>query len=117
MLRFDPGLSVFLHRDPVDFRRGLNSLLATVEHQMHKDPFAQALYVFCNRGRDRVRLVLWDRCGFWLLMKRLEQDKFAWPTSKEAVVTIDIEQLQWLLRGFDLRAMKGHRMLTYQHAT
>lgn len=116
MLRFDPGLSVFIHREPVDFRLGLNGLLGIIEHQMRRDPYARALFVFGNRARSRIRLVLWDRCGFWLMMKRLEEEKFSWPSGEQSVIELDVEQLQWLLRGFDLRAMKGHRALTYQHA-
>jgi len=116
MLRFDPDLSVFMHREPVDFRLGLNGLLGIIEHRMGKDPFARALFVFINRTRSRVRLVLWDRCGFWLMMKRLEEEKFSWPLSDQSVMELEAEQLQWLLRGFDLRAMKEHRVLTYQHA-
>ncbi|MGD7370668.1 IS66 family insertion sequence element accessory protein TnpB, partial [Ralstonia pseudosolanacearum] len=79
MFRFDEGLKVFLHRDAVDFRKSINGLSALVEQSLGLDPFAQAVYVFRNRRADRIKLLGWDRNGFWLLFKRLEADRFTWP--------------------------------------
>jgi transposase len=116
VFRFDPALTVYVHRDPVDFRGGLDRMLATIQHAMGCDPFSASAFVFCNRARTRLRIVLWDRSGFWMMMKRLEEERFAWPDDGAAVCRLDVEQLAWLLRGFDLKAMKGHRALTYRHA-
>ena len=67
----------------------------------------QAVYVFRNRRRDRVKILGWERNGFWLLMKRLEQDRFIWPDA-EAVPTLTVEQLHWLLDGIDLAVVQKH---------
>lgn len=79
MSRFDADLQVYLHREPIDFRAGLNTLVTLVEQSMQLDPLARAVFAFHNRKRDRVKLLLYDQAGFWLLMKRLEADRFVWP--------------------------------------
>ena len=66
---------------------GITGLAALVEQSMKLDPFARVVYAFSNQRRDRVKQLVWDRNGFWLLMKRLEQDRFVW--SRKEVV------LQW----------------------
>jgi transposase len=113
MFRFEPTLKVFLHREPVDGRKNINGLTALVEQGLGLDPFARAVYVFSNKRRDRIKLLLWDRTGFWLLLKRLEADRFVWPKAS-AVVELSVEQLQWLLEGIDLEAMRGHPVRQYR---
>jgi transposase len=76
VFRFDDALKVFLHRDPVDFRMGINGLSILVEQAMALNPMAPALYVFGNRRRDRIKILGWDGNGFWMLLKRLEADRF-----------------------------------------
>lgn len=112
MFRFDAGLKVCLHREAVDGRKNINGLALLVESQLGLDPFAPAVYVFSNRRRDRIKLLLWDRTGLWLLMKRLEADRFVWPKDA-AVMELTVEQLYWLLEGIDLAAMRPHRSRTY----
>ncbi|AOE91774.1 IS66 family insertion sequence hypothetical protein (plasmid) [Ralstonia solanacearum] len=113
--RFDEGLTVYLHRDAVDFRKSINGLAALVEQTMGLDPFAAAVYVFRNRRADRIKILGWDRNGFWLLFKRLEQDRFAWPR-QAAVATLSVEQLHWLLQGIDIEAMQRHPRRAYHRA-
>ena len=116
MFRLDPGLKVHVHRDAVDGRKSINGLAAIVEQALGLDPFAPAVYVFCNRRRDRIKLLLWDRNGFWLMFKRLEADRFAWPR-EAAVLELSVEQLHWLLDGIDLSAMHKHPQRTYARAS
>jgi len=113
MFRFDAGLKVYLHRDAVDGRKNINGLAMLVEQALGLDPFAAAVFVFSNRRRDRIKLLLWDRTGFWLLMKRLEADRFVWP-KESAVVELTVEQLHWLLAGIDLTAMRTHPIRLYR---
>jgi transposase len=107
VFRFDERLKVYLHRDPVDFRMGINGLSLLVEQAMGLNPMDAALYVFGNRNRDRIKLLGWDGNGFWLFMKRLEADRFAWPR-EAAVITLNVDQLHWLLQGIDLTAIHMH---------
>ncbi|MDD5462561.1 MAG: IS66 family insertion sequence element accessory protein TnpB [Methylococcales bacterium] len=56
----------------------MNGLALLVEQSLGLDPFAPAVFIFSNRRRDRIKLLLWDRAGFWLMLKRLEADRFRW---------------------------------------
>lgn len=71
--------TVYLCREPVDFRKSISGLAVLVEQALGLDPFAKALYVFTNRDRDRIKLLYWERCGFCLWYKRLERQRFVWP--------------------------------------
>lgn len=112
MFRFDPELKVYLHREAIDFRVGLNGLAVLVEQVLGMNPFEQALFVFRNKRRDPVKILGWQRNGFWLLMKRLEQDRFIWPDAV-AVPTLTVEQLHWLLDGIDLAVVHKHPQRLY----
>ncbi len=64
MFRFEVDLTVFLHREPIDLRAGINSLVALVEQSMQLDPFARAVFAFHNRKRNRTKLLFYDRIDF-----------------------------------------------------
>jgi len=115
MFRLDADLTVFVHRDAIDFRKSINGLSVLVEQSMKLDPFARAVYAFTNRRRDRVKLLLYDRTGFWLMLRRLEADRFIWPRTG-AVVELSAEQLHWLLEGIDLTAMRRHPVRRYERS-
>lgn len=106
--------AIYLHRDPVDFRKSINGLSVIVEQQMQLSPFADALFVFCNKRRDKLKVLYWDSTGFCLWYKRLEKDKFKWPR-KDSTPTINLsnEQMDWLLRGFDISRLKPHDNLYF----
>lgn len=105
---------VYLHREFVDFRKAINGLVEIIESEMELSPYADAVFVFCNRGRDKLKVIHWDRTGFVLWYKRLEESKYAWPRRyEEAVIELTNEQLQWLLSGYDIVKMRGHRALCY----
>lgn len=117
MFRLNPGLAVYVHRDCVDFRKSINGLAALVEQGLGLDPFAQAVYVFGNRRHDRVKILGWERNGFWLLTKRLESDRFVWPRADETLITLTVDELHWLLEGIDLAAFRPHGALSYRRAS
>ena len=93
MFRLGADLKVYLHREPIDFRAGINSLAVLVQETMALDPFAPAVFAFCNRRRDRMKLLFFDRSGFVLVLKRLTEDKFRWPRREMPVVMLTTEQL------------------------
>ncbi len=117
MFELNPTRAVYLHRDAIDFRKSINGLAALVEHELQRDVFANAVFVFANRRRDRIKMLGWDTNGFWLLHKRLESERFVWPREEQGVIELSVQQLHWLLKGIDIRAMRGHRMVSYQQAS
>ncbi len=107
--------AVYLHRAPVDFRKSINGLSIIVEAEMALSPLSGALFVFCNKKRDKLKLLYWDKSGFALWYKRLEQEKFKWPRrASEAVLELTEEQLHWLLSGYDITRMQPHAPIKYQ---
>lgn len=116
MFRLGADLEVYLYREPIDFRAGINSLAVLVQETMALDPFAPAVFAFCNRRRDRVKLLFFDRSGFVMVLKKLTEDKFRWPRRETVVVTLSTEQLHWILDGIDIDAMVRHPVRQYQIA-
>jgi len=85
---------VYLCLSPVDFRKGMRSLAVLVESRLQQDPFAESLFVFCNRTRTRIKVLYWLRNGFCLWQKRLEKERFYWPSKdNRAVMTLTGRQL------------------------
>lgn len=103
MKMFDDVPEVFLYRDFVHFRKSINGLSLIVEQQILLSPLNGSVYVFCNKGRDKLKVLYWDKTGFTLLYKRLEKDKFKWPQKLNAVsMSLTKQQLHWLFDGFDV---------------
>jgi transposase len=114
VIRWSDKMTVYLHRQPVDFRKAINGLSVIVQDEMGLSPFDPAIFVFCNKRRSQLKVLYWDATGFALWQKRLEQEKFKWP-SKHADKTLELdnEQWHWLLRGFDIGKIKPHKSLKY----
>jgi transposase len=92
------GKRIYLACGATDMRKEINGLAISVELSFKLDPFEEALFVFCNRRRDRLKILEWDGDGYWLHFKRLEKGHFKWPQSgKEATMTLSGEELNNLL--------------------
>lgn len=114
MITFAPTLSVYLHREPVDFRKQINGLSVIVQEGLSLDLFSARCFVFTNRQYNRIKILYWYRNGFCLWMKRLEKDKFSWAKNITTdTVTITVEELHWLLEGFDIWQKPPHQTLHY----
>lgn len=94
-------------------RKSINGLSILVAEQLDLDPLSGHLFSFCNRKRDIVKILYWDRNGFCLFHKRLEKDRFQWPETEEDVLAIHGHELNWLLDGLTLDQGQAHRQLTY----
>lgn len=105
---------VHVYREPVDFRKQINGLSILVAEELALDPFSSQVFAFCNRRRDQVKLLVWERNGFVLWQKRLEQDRFPWPRG-EAVEILEVtgRELNWLLDGIDVFGQKPHAALSF----
>ena len=107
MLSVGGAQRVFLCVKPVDFRKAHDGLCAIIRDQFRDDPFSGDVFVFHNLARDRVKLLLWDRNGFWLLYKRLERGTFPFDVRGDGErVEVDRAQLSMLLEGLEWKSAK-----------
>jgi transposase len=106
MLSF-AGKQVYLACGKTDMRKSINGLAATVQGSFHLDPFSEAVFVFCNQMRNRIKILEWDGDGFWLYFKRLEKGCFHWPASGDDTMILTAEELGHLLGGTKLK----HKLL------
>jgi len=94
------GKKVYLACGRTDMRKSINGLAAIVESSFKLNLFDDALFVFCNRNRDRIKILEWDGDGFWLYFKRLEKGHFRWPQDGENLtMALTSEELNILLGG------------------
>ena len=83
-----------------DMRKSINGLMMLVQNSFSLDPFSDALFVFCNKSRNRLKILEWDGDGFWLYFKRLERGHFQWPTEgNHATMQLDTKELTCLIDG------------------
>lgn len=112
---FFPGqqVQVYLATGATDMRKSINGLSILVADQFGLDPLSGRLFCFCNRKRDIVKIIYWDRNGFCLWHKRLEKDRFRWPEDEAEVIDIQGHELSWLLDGLSLDQQEAHLDLSY----
>jgi transposase len=111
MLSLPPSVRVFVCRAPTDMRKSFDALCALVESVLKQDPFCGHLFVFLSRRRDKVKILYWDRSGFFLLYKRLEEGTFWMPERAE----IGARELMMVLEGIDASQVRQRRW--YQRKT
>lgn len=92
------GLPVYVAAEAVDMRKSIDGLARLVEESLPASPFTGGVFVFFNRSRDKVKLLWWDRHGFWLAYKRLEKGRFRLP----AIPAMTLPELTLVLEGIDL---------------
>lgn len=92
-----------------DLRKSIDGLAAIVQESFRLDPFANCFFVFCNRKRDKIKILHWEHNGFWLYYKRLEKGKFQWPENSESLtISVGKRELNWLLDGLSLEQKQAH---------
>lgn len=107
------GEHIYLACGATDLRKSIDGLAALVQQVFALDPFSQAWFVFCNRHRDKLKVLRWDTSGFWLYYRRLERGHFQWPATPDgATRLISRRQLQWLLDGLALEQRQAHPVVT-----
>ena len=114
-MRPSEQIPVYLCREVVDMRKSINGLSILVEQGLDLDLFAPALFVFCNRQRDKIKILYWERTGFVLWYKRLEKHRFAWSLPGDAeVLSLTGRELNWLLDGIDVFALRPHEEISFE---
>lgn len=114
MLSFDSIPSIYIAQGPTDLRKGMDQLASLVQNRYELNPFENCLYIFCNRTRDKLKMLYWDGSGFWLLNKRLEEGKFQWDKHRTGCISITHQQLRWLLEGLSMSQNKAFKSKSYE---
>ncbi|MFK7742405.1 MAG: IS66 family insertion sequence element accessory protein TnpB [Planctomycetota bacterium] len=112
MLSLPTSVRIYLARGATDMRKAIDGLAAVTKTVLEHDPLSGHLFVFCNRRRDRIKILYWERSGFWLLHKRLEKGTFAWPLPEDSdakQVELSATDLAALLGGLDVQKAKRRR--------
>lgn len=99
---------VYLACGSTDLRKSIDGLAALVQVGFQLDPFSPCLFVFCNRQRDKLKILHWEHNGFWLYYRRLEKGTFQWPESNASTMQIGRRELRWLLDGLSLQQRQAH---------
>lgn len=103
MLSLSGRQAIYACTSPVDFRKQHDGLVALVREQLESDPFEESVFVFFNKRRDRIKLLLWDGNGFWLLYKRLESGTYERLRSSDSKrLALSRAELSMLLDGIAL---------------
>jgi transposase len=106
---------ILLYRQPTDMRKSFDGLSVIISALMSRDPLSGDIYVFINRRRDRIKLLLWDRGGFWIFYKRLESGTFELPATSFEHDTVELpyENLMMLIEGIDLTSVRRRKRFTF----
>lgn len=92
---------IWFHPSPIDFRKQIDGIIMIVADQLALNPASGQLFVFRDRTGKKIKMLWWDRNGFWLFYKRLEKGKLIFPKSNETVLALTRDQLSWLLSGLN----------------
>lgn len=114
MITIGQHTQVFLAGGVTDMRKSIDGLSVLVVDVLEHDPLSSHLFVFCNRLRDKIKILYWHNNGFWLFYRRLERQHFWWPgVDEEGVIEISNRELSWLLEGLDLTQVTAHKETEY----
>lgn len=114
MLNLNDIDKVYLACGITDLRKSIDGLVVTVKNQLKLDPFEKALFVFCNRQQNRLKILHFDE-GFWLYYHRIENNKIKWPITKEEALTVNKEELSWILKGYEVRTTSKFQPVTQKN--
>jgi transposase len=104
-------MRIFIKPGFTDMRKQINGLAVLVEEEMRRDPLNGHLYLFCGKSRRRLKALYWDRTGFCLWLKRLEEDRFPWPMNDEESRELTRGELDMLLDGINF--FNAHKTLIF----
>ena len=105
---------IWLVVEPTDMRRGIDGLSQQIQQALGRSPCDGTAYAFCNRGGNRIKLLVWDGTGVWLCVRRLHQGRFTWPQSSESVCTLSDAEWRWLTSGVDWRRLQAKSCAQWQ---
>jgi transposase len=99
-----PATRIYLALGATDMRKGFEGLYGLVRDRLQLEPLSGHLFLFCNKARNRTKVLFWDGSGLWICAKRLEKGRFSWPNEGEQQtrVTLSHEELALLLGGIEV---------------
>lgn len=107
---------IYLYSHSTDMRKSFDGLVGLIRNNLKMDPVDDGIFVFINKMRDKMKILLWDRHGYWLLYKRLEAGRFQIPPIENGYAAeglcICYEQLIMILEGIDLSSIKRRKRYT-----
>lgn len=95
--------SIWLHPKPIDFRKQMDGLIILVADHLKLNPTSGQLFLFRNKTANKIKILWWDKNGFWLCYKRFEKGKLKFPHINDSVLELTKDQLSWLLSGLDFQ--------------
>jgi transposase len=112
--RIKSSTPVYLSCTHTDMRKSINGLAAIVQGSFNLDPFEGAIFVFCNKNKDKIKVLQWDKDGFVLYYKRREKGRFCWPTLSNESTTVNVAKndLNRLLDGLVMEQFIPHKQYT-----
>ena len=114
MIPFGEHTNVFLANGVTDMRKSIDGLSALVIDVLDQDPLSSHLFVFCNRARDKLKILYWHNNGFWLFYRRLEKQRFTWPSHpNQGAIEITSRELSWLFEGLDINDVQAHKNTSF----
>jgi len=93
---------IWLYQNPVDFRKQIDGLILLLADKLQQNPISSQLFLFRNQRSNKIKLLIWENNGIWLMYKRLEKGKFKFPEIKDVQCELTSTQLSWLLSGLDI---------------
>lgn len=110
MLTLPPSVRIYVATGATDLRRSIDGLAALVRERLTLEPMSGHLFVFRNRRGDRLKILVWDRSGYWVLYKRLERGTFSWPQGeRDLSVEMRAADLMLLLSGVEMAGTRRRR--------
>ena len=102
MFNIDKIDTVYIACGATDLRKSIDGLVIIVKNELKLDPFEKALFVFCNKQMNRIKILHFDE-GFWLYYYRLENGRLKWPQNINEALATNKEELKWMLKGYEIR--------------
>jgi len=104
--------TIWLYCQPIDFRKQLDGLIIEIASTLKKNPASGHWFVFRNKQANKIKIIVWERNGFWMLYKRIEKGRFQFPEKKEKDLQLTTAQLSWLLSGISIHQETSITSLT-----
>lgn len=102
MFNIDKIDTVYIACGATDLRKSIDGLVIIVKNELKLDPFEKALFVFCNKQMNRIKILHFDE-GLWLYYYRLENGRLKWPQNINEALATNKEELKWMLKGYEIR--------------